>query len=139
MVSSMGAEPICFDYNPAPGSELMLLSDPESSLRVTGKISEITDGNKTFIHEIVFMSPNGAQLTFNPDGIFLRGLSVRDHIRQDDEETVQYGDIQFTEKWFSFTDSLSATQRSSSTFYYLGTTMAPVIEFWLKLQMDQNF
>ena len=100
MVSSIGSEPICFDYNPEPGSTLTLLSDPESNLMVTGKISEITSDSKTFIDEILFMSPLGAQLTFNTGGVHLRGLSVRDHIAQYDEETIQYGDIQFVEKWF---------------------------------------
>ena len=30
-------EPVCFDYNPPPGSTLMLLSDPTSSLLVRGQ------------------------------------------------------------------------------------------------------
>ena len=30
-------EPICFDYNPPPGSTLMLLADPTSSLLVRGQ------------------------------------------------------------------------------------------------------
>ena len=99
MVSSIGSEPICFDYNPEPRSTIMLLTDPESNLVVTGTISNEKVDNKTFIDEILFMSPNGAQLTFNTDGVQLRGLSVRDHIQQEEQETIQYNDIQFVEKW----------------------------------------
>ena len=38
MVQSLGSEPICFDYNPPPGTQITLLSDPESGMIVTGKV-----------------------------------------------------------------------------------------------------
>merc|ERR1719238_1232206 len=99
MVSSIGEPPICFDYNPPPNSDIMLLTDPESSLLVRGTLSDVQHGNKTFIEQISFMSPGGAQLTFNPDGVHLKGLPVRQFFQEEDEETVRYGDIIFTEKW----------------------------------------
>ena len=39
MVQSLGSDPICFDYNPPPGTQITLLSDPESGMIVTGKVS----------------------------------------------------------------------------------------------------
>jgi len=100
MVSSIGQEPVCFDYNPPPGSTLMLLSDPSSSLLVRGRISaEIGHQNKTFIEEITFMSPGGSELTFDPEGAHIHGQNVRNNFQQEDNETFKFGDLTFTENW----------------------------------------
>ena len=98
MVQSLGSDPICFDYNPPPGTQITLLSDPESGMIVTGKvwphltlnwpqnvkgwsifelwkgrIGEMNEHNKTYIDHLYLMSPEGAHLNFNTSGVLLHG------------------------------------------------------------------
>ena len=73
-------------------------------------------GNKTYIDEILFMSPMGAQLTFNPLGVHLKGLSVREKIHQNDAETIKYGDIEFTEKWYVVNSSKKSEHKPMRKF-----------------------
>ena len=49
------------------------MTDPESSLTITGIIGETNEKNKTYIDTLYLMSPEGAHLTFNTSGVILHG------------------------------------------------------------------
>merc|ERR1712193_580381 len=93
MVQSIAAEPICFDYNPVPGTAITLLNDPVSGLLVTGKIGPMNNHNKTFIEQLYLLSPMGAQLNFNTSGVILHGLPVRHQVHYETPQRMKYGDI----------------------------------------------
>jgi len=100
MVTGDTGERICFDFNPELGSHINLLSDPKTNLHVSGIISDEMIKGKTFIHEIQFMSPEGGNLRFNPDGVFVRSFSLKETMQYDYKEPIRFMDILFTEHRF---------------------------------------
>lgn len=102
MVSSLGQEPICFDYNPPAGSEMTLVMDPETSLHVSAKVDGRRQGKTRFMTRIAISSPLGAQLTIDEHGVSLAGLpSWVDSTKPvaTDNRIIEYGDIKYTETW----------------------------------------
>jgi hypothetical protein len=98
MIKNEDQPPICFDFNPPSGATLNLLIDPVSALAVTAETGENEKG-LNFMTKVHFMSPDGARLLFDVDGVHLDGLG---------EETASdphpitghqvYGDLIFVEK-----------------------------------------
>ncbi|CAG5106411.1 Oidioi.mRNA.OKI2018_I69.chr1.g2830.t1.cds [Oikopleura dioica] len=77
MVRSEHGEPICFDYNPLLASNnMLLLTDPRTSLTVLAKPEERGDTGRLFMSELTIMTPNAVTLTINSAGIFLDGEIV---------------------------------------------------------------
>jgi len=98
-VQCPGQDRICFDFNPAEGTEMNLVIDPESSLAVTA--SALTrESGRTYMHSVHFSSPNGAHLEFDMNGVHLAGLGDQ---KPTDKHPLtghqQYGDILFVEKY----------------------------------------
>jgi len=73
MIKNEDQPPICFDFNPPSGSTLNLLIDPVSSLSVTAETGENEKG-LNYMTKVHFMSPEGARLLFDVDGVHLDGL-----------------------------------------------------------------
>merc|ERR1712241_732594 len=69
VVMTTGQEPLCFDFNPANGTEMNLLLDPETNLAISATAHDAVKAGKTFMSSIHFASPNGAHLEFNPEGV----------------------------------------------------------------------
>ena len=72
-IKSADEPPICFDFNPPSCATLNLLIDPVSALAVTAETGENEKG-LNYMTKVHFMSPEGARLLFDVDGVHLDGL-----------------------------------------------------------------
>ena len=102
VVMTSGQEPLCFDFNPANGTEMNLLLDPETNLAISATAHDAVKAGRTFMSSIRFASPNGAHLEFNPDGVHHAGLG---ELTPTDPHPLtghqEYGDIFFIEHWYA--------------------------------------
>lgn len=103
MVSSIGQDPICFDYNPPAGSEMTLVMDPVTGLHVAARVDARRQGKTRFMTRININSPLGAMMTINENGVKLEGLSSwvssDEDIQNRKNGTMEYGDFIYSEEW----------------------------------------
>jgi len=96
MVQTQGQDPLCFDYNPAAGSEMTLIMDPTTNLLITADIEGRRKGKTVFMTKVHFNSPMGARLTISAEGVVTSGLPAF----ADDDTSAHmtvYGDIEYKE------------------------------------------
>jgi len=100
MVKSPSQSALCFDFNPAEGTDMNLLVDPESALAISATAKGRANG-KVFMDSIHFASPGGAHLEFDVDGVHVAGLGDGSAASAAHPLTgaQSYGDIHFIEKW----------------------------------------
>merc|ERR1712130_283081 len=56
VVMTTGQEPLCFDFNPANGTEMNLLLDPETNLAISATAHDAVKAGKTFMSSTHFPS-----------------------------------------------------------------------------------
>ena len=75
MVVTEGQEPLCFDFNPPSGMNMTLIMDPISNLIIVATVEDRNEA-KSYMTQIYFVSPSGAQMIFDSNGVHLSGNVV---------------------------------------------------------------
>lgn len=66
LVSSQSEDPICFNYAPTTSSDLILIFDPESSLLLTARTQQHSNG-QNFMIQIFVKTPEGVTFEINAE------------------------------------------------------------------------
>ncbi|CAG5083252.1 Oidioi.mRNA.OKI2018_I69.PAR.g10324.t1.cds [Oikopleura dioica] len=101
MVAAPKTEPICFDYNPPADSEMTLIMDPESNLFISARVDSRRQGKTRFMTRLTIMSPLGATMSIDENGVHVEGLPGWAEALKEPTESgiIEYGDIKYTEQW----------------------------------------